>query len=253
MIKKTSILILSCLLLFTLLFSVSLQTVAAENLRAEAREAYLAGEYSEAEELWLEVLAQDKEEEQDIWETNYFLGLTYNALGKYEEAEEYLSQAWEIDDNYNTAVNYSRALYQSGDLDQAQEILAEKATYPELDHQYFNLLGLIALEQEDYQTAEENFVLATEENPDSHFAWNNLGLTFIYQQNYQAAVENLEKAVELEPEVDFIYNNYGLALENLEEYQEALQAYEKAFEINPDNTRTQENISRIENIIAEEE
>lgn len=67
-------------------------------------------------------------------------------------------------------------------------------------------------------------------------AFNSLGLVYLDQGNYQKAEIYLRKALEVEPRLANIYNNLGALLSSTNRSDEAYLAYQKAVEIDPNYT-----------------
>ncbi len=219
------------------------QVMAVEDTVSQARIAFSEEDYDRAEELWLEVL--DKEIYE--WEANFYLGLTYMRQDEMKQAEEYMSEAYEISpEDHSTLINYARILYNRDKLDEALEVLRQvPADLRAEDGRYFNVRGLIAMAQDDMRMAIRSLDTAVEREPDNYFIRNNLGLAHIREGNYEDAVKHLEEAVDMEPRQAYIYNNLGVSYENLNELERAKESYEKALEINPDHPHAGTNLERV--------
>lgn len=239
--RRISFMIIICLILT---FVITSSVTAVEELVQEGRSAFHEQNYSQAEELWLEVLETDRYQ----WEANFFLGMTYLRLEDYENAEEYMQSAHQIrSQDYSTIVNYARILYNLEQIEKARNILMElPADLRRSDEQYYNVRGLLAMAENNLELAASSFEVAVEINPENYHVRNNLGLTLLRDNKFAEAVEHLERAVEQEPEIAYIYNNLGVAYENLGQLQQARDAYEQALEINPAYISAEANIDRVE-------
>jgi len=236
--KRTLVVVLAMVLL---LVSSSLLASQHEEILLQARNAYFAGDYQEAESLFIEL----KDREGYEWEANFYLGMIYLQKEQLEEADLHMQKAYSMrPDNYFTLVNYARVLYRQGHQEEASEMLnqvpEEKRTTSE---SYYNTRGLLAMAVNEYESAIEYFLQALEVNPENYYVLNNLGLALIQTGNYQEAKEHLDKAVEQDPPVAFIYNNLGLVYENLNQLELARDNYERAVELN--HEQAQENLNRV--------
>lgn len=239
--RKISVIIIISLI-FTLTATSSI--MAVEELVQEGRIAFHEGNYRQAEEVWLEVLEADNYN----WEANFFLGMTYLRLNDYQNAADYMEDAYQIrSQDYSTIVNYARILYNQDEIDEARNILMElPAELRRSDEQYYNIRGLLAMAEENLDLAASSLEVAAEINPENYHVRNNLGLTLIRDNRYEEAIRHLEQAVEQEPEIAYIYNNLGVAYENLGRLQDARDAYEQALEIDPDYISAELNYDRVQ-------
>ena len=233
------------ILLLAFVLTAGIMVSAGEGVETveEARAAFHAGEYQEAEELWQQVL----ELENYRWEANFFLGMTYLRLNDYQAGVEYMSEAYELrPEDYRTLVNYARLLYRNQQREEAREVLQEvPEDMREQDEQYYNLRGLLAMAEDDLENATAYLESAVEINPDNYHIRNNLGLAYIRKGNFADAVDHLEEAAAQDPAEAYIYNNLGIAYENLTELESARENYEKALELDPDYERAELNLERV--------
>ncbi len=218
-----------------------------EDLLQQARNAYFAGDFQEAESLFIEL----KEREEFGWEANFYLGMIYLQRDQLEEADRFMQQAYNLrPDNYFSLVNYARILYREGHLDEASAMLdqvsEENRTTTE---SYFNTRGLLAMAGEEYEKAIEYFLRAIDINPENYYVLNNLGLALIRTGDFQEAKTHLEKAVEQDPQEAFIYNNLGIVYENLNQLEAARESYERAVELN--HQQAEQNLKRVTEKLAD--
>jgi protein O-mannosyl-transferase len=115
----------------------------------------------------------------------YNLGLTYSFMGRFKEAEYYLSKALEI---YHEE--------------------------PEASDVYVTL-GLISSQKDDIKGAIYNYKKALETNPKNDKAHNNLGVLYIKIFNYKEAVFHFQEALKINPDNTNAKKNLSLALEEL--------------------------------------
>lgn len=99
-------------------------------------------------------------------------------------------------------------------------------------HEVMNNLGVVMLEQERWEEAEELYRdltnMPTYATP-GH-AYNNLGMAMLEQRLFADALENFDLAIMFQPEHCLAHNNRGMALEELGNFRAAVGAYEDAIE-----------------------
>ena len=99
-----------------------------------------------------------------------------------------------------------------------------------------NLLGIIAAETRDYQSAVDLFGKAIAVNPNIAIAYNNRGNALLDLGRLDEARASYDKALALKPDYAEAYYNRGNALLDLKRLDEALASYDKALALNPDYT-----------------
>ena len=110
------------------------------------------------------------------------------------------------------------------------EFLNENPKQPDVS----NLLGLIYLNTQKYESAQKYFEYATEGFPCAEY-YQNLGFAFYKQQLYEKAMPCFEKAIEYEPDnVDFI-RNFAKMAQKAQQTDYAIKFYQKSLNIAPDD------------------
>ena len=97
-----------------------------------------------------------------------------------------------------------------------------------------NMLGAIAAQICDYQTAVDLLENAIEINPHVATSYNNLGYSLQNLNRQDEALESYAKALLLQPDYAEAYLNRGNVLKGLHRLNEALTCYDKALELKPD-------------------
>ncbi len=227
------------ILLFLVIIMIS-PIINAANLLEQGINFYNQSKYQEAIEK-LNSFAINNPKNSSVY---YYLGLSHLKIKEYSLALNSLKLAKDINpDNYKIILNLSRAYYHLVKYEKAKSHL-EKLNI-KTDEQIYNLLGLIYMQKDSFQKAEENFKIAMNLNNSNYYVLNNLSYLYIKNGDYKSAKKYLIKAVNLEPEVAFIYNNLGIVYENLNEYDLALEYYKKALEINVDYIKAKNNLKRL--------
>ncbi len=97
-------------------------------------------------------------------------------------------------------------------------------------------LGLVYLQRNEYERAENEFLLCKAINNADPAIFNNLGyIAFKWQNNPERGLEYLKQALELEPNNPHVLLSAGNASKNLGMYSEATDYLEQALAILPDN------------------
>jgi protein O-GlcNAc transferase len=124
-------------------------------------------------------------------------------------------------------------LHQAGRLQEAaalyQQILVQVPRHFDAMH----LLGVIALQEERYEQAENLISAALKISPDHVAALGNLGTAFMRAGKLEAARKNFERTVKLQPAAEVPLSNLGAVLRQQGRSQDALTPLRRAFAINP--------------------
>jgi len=119
-------------------------------------------------------------------------------------------------------VNLANMHFQSGDLDQAEELYHEAKSKNTRSSATLGI-GNVALTRGDTSMAVAMYREAITTNPDDPDAHVNLGTVWIQQGKYEEAVEAFRKALELSPSDLALYLNLSILYYHTEQYVEALE------------------------------
>ena len=108
-----------------------------------------------------------------------------------------------------------------------------------------NEIGVIYMDQNNFDMAISEFKEAIKINPSFDQAYDNLGVAYDKSGNLKEAVLAHKKALELSPYNVKIYNNLGNAYIKMKQYNKAIEAYKKALELNPHYKAVYNNIGVI--------
>ncbi len=124
--------------------------------------------------------------------------------------------------------------HQAGQLREAenlyQQILREIPDHVGV----LNLLGVIALQNNNYDLAAQYLNRALALNPNFADAHNHLGIALKEQGRLAEAVASHQRALTLSPNLVAAYINLGNALKQQGNLAEAIRTYEQALRLNPD-------------------
>ena len=103
--------------------------------------------------------------------------------------------------------------------------------------------GMTAKQAGQWDVAVENFVKATEIDPEQHVVWANLADAYVnladtkrgaeQEAAMAKGIEAYERVITAKPDDAAYHNNYGLALARAKRFDEAQAELEKAAQINP--------------------
>jgi len=137
------------------------------------------------------------------------LGVIYQNLENYTEAEENFLAAIRIDDQFfpsmaNLAVNYN----QMGKNEEAEILLRHMIkNFPEYHDSHYSL-GLLLAEMGKYEESLDRLLMAGELMPDNPRIWYNIAMLFQYFNDESQFLEYLDKALLLDPHnIDYLYAN----------------------------------------------
>lgn len=144
-----------------------------------------------------------------------------------EPEPELVIQPDPIDLNLQT---YKKALsaLKTGDTTLAVQLLENIiAVAPNYQHIFTNL-GLAYFKQENYDQAEQAFLLALESDTHNATAYNHLGIIKRIQGEFDQAKQSYEKAIAFDPDYANAYLNLGVLYDiYLQDLELALRHYEK--------------------------
>ena len=97
--------------------------------------------------------------------------------------------------------NQAVRLNEQGHLAQAQELCRKVLQLQPRHYNALNLLGLIALQKNEFSVAVDLLRRATAANPQSIVARSNLGNAYYLQGDFEQAIANYDIAIALKPDL----------------------------------------------------
>jgi protein O-GlcNAc transferase len=202
---------------------------------SQAWKFHQAGSFSQAEELYREVLRAEPRH-ADSW---CFLGAACQAQGKVADAELYYRQAAELLPDHPSASNcLGILLAQSGKLEEAARVFQEIVSRRPTDVGAWNNLGLVRSHQGRWEEATTHFRKALAIQPDYGVARDNLNRAIQNGCETKAAKNAAAEAS--------AHNQRGFELFQQGRYDEAAPEFARAIEINPDDGSAHNNMGNIE-------
>ncbi|MBD2096641.1 tetratricopeptide repeat protein [Trichocoleus sp. FACHB-591] len=194
---------------------------------AIALQHFQAKRWSEAEQIYRQILQQQPNQVEDQVEALSQLGLIAQQQGQIQAATQYWHQA---------ATQYCQlalACFNRRQLDQAityyQQALALQPTAPDIHTN----LGNVYQDLGQAEAAIASYQKALTLKPDSAEAHNNLGNMYKRQGQLAEASTHYQRAVVLRPDLAETYNNLGNVLKDQGRMTEAIAAYRQAIAMKP--------------------
>jgi len=129
------------------------------------------------------------------------LGMTYNALGRHEDAEKEFQRSMRL--NPNDACPYA----QSGTM------YYDLGKYPEAIAAFKRAVGLWP----------------------SYGSYMLLGNSYVYTRDYEPSIEAYKNAIQIDPKNKRAYYQLGIAYDYQQRYEESIKVYNEVLKIDPDH------------------
>ena len=130
---------------------------------------------------------------------------------------------------------------QQGRLDEAKAVYERMLALEPHHADALHMLGVIALQLENYQVAVAFISAAVQSHPSNASAHLNLGLAFKALQRLEEALSCYQQALVLRPDYAQALHNRGLALHATGRLDEALADFDKAIELQPEDAQAWNN------------
>lgn len=196
-----------------------------------ALEHHQAGNLSQAEELYRQVLAADP----DNPNANHLLGVIAHEEGQHDIAVLLIQKAIQSDPNFAEAYyNLGNALKESGRLDEAIAVYRKAIELNPDIAEVHNNLGSALQKKGLLDEAIAGYGKAVSIKPDFAEAHYNLGIALQETGPLDEAIASYRKALSIRPDYAKAHNNLGNALQEADLLDEAIASYGKALSIKPD-------------------
>ncbi len=163
----------------------------------------------------------------------------YRNRTEWENMEKlYQSILTQVPDNSQVRLMLAEAHYLNGESDKARlevEPVLQDEQYRPAAHE---LLGRIAFEKQDLESAENHFSALTRVNPDNRFGWLFLAVIYNQQSKFDNTLKVLQQSLTLHPDDSDLLSLYGSTLSQVGRDQDAVKPLEKALRIDNENLAT---------------
>ena len=189
-------------------------------------------------------------------EANRYVGICFERLGKYKEAEEHFGEAIKQDPNdFSTHITFAKFLEKqkkiteavdeyrsattylanSGLFDEALKVLDHTLRLTRQDPQILAFKAEILRVKGDARSALKAVNASLKRKPKDAYAIAVKGLVLLAFEKNDEAIQFLQQAVKLDPTIDWVYVELAVALISLGNYKKALAVLDKSLALQPDN------------------
>jgi tetratricopeptide (TPR) repeat protein len=177
---------------------------------------------------------------------------------KYDEALAIFNQfLTEYPEVYQVHLNTGKCYLKKGELDKAEanfQLVLDKTVEthgdytgdPDASLRAFTGLGEVAIQREDYDSAQKYFGKALEISPEDEQAALNVGEILFSNQKIDEAIHYYDMAIQIKPDWSKPYLKLGYVYLNKADYEKALEYFNKFITMDPENPE----VPTVNNIIA---
>jgi predicted O-linked N-acetylglucosamine transferase (SPINDLY family) len=135
--------------------------------------------------------------------------------------------------------------HKSGQLEAAAACYQQVLQWQRNRADAWHLLGLIAYQQQQYETAIAQINRAIALNPDAPSFHNNLGSVYQKQQKLTEAIASHQKAIQLQPKYVEAHYNLAVAYQGQNKLASAIECYQKVVQIQPNYAQAYYNLGKV--------
>ncbi|MEN4012122.1 MAG: tetratricopeptide repeat protein [Bellilinea sp.] len=141
-----------------------------------------------------------------------------------------IKKAWEETKDSDLGIRYGRFLLYKGQTDEAINVL-NSAVEIQKTVQAFLELAKIYYKRDEFDSALQNFKLATEIDANYHPAWKGLAQCYLALDQFDTAIEAIERAISLDPKNYHYWRIKAEAFIQSNQFELGLQATQNGLEI----------------------
>ncbi|MHC4707953.1 MAG: sulfatase-like hydrolase/transferase [Planctomycetota bacterium] len=181
-----------------------------------------AKQYPDAEIICRQVLTENPE-----------FSLGYFFMGKISFEKNYTAEAISY---------FSKFLSMIDQTTTRQPVEIRQSFISECANVAYQHLGMVSLQQGNYNKALAYYSNALQMKPDSADTYYNMGSVYSKQAKFEQAVEQYNKSIELDPNFPEAHYNLGNSLFKQGKLEEAIASYNKAIKLRPNFREALENL-----------
>ncbi len=190
--------------------------------------AYRAGRYDDAETIF----AAYTEQKPDNLFGQYMAGLSAWKAGDLARASSAFDRALAIDSMHlKTLLNSARVYFEAGKPELARERVERALGVDSASIDAQRLYARALYNTGDVPGAIDAYRNVLVQDEQDVWSMNNLGLIYIEQGNYEDAIAPLARAVELRGNAPVFLNNLGIALEGSRHYAAARDVFDRTLQV----------------------
>jgi protein O-GlcNAc transferase len=144
-----------------------------------------------------------------------------------------------LQEAFELAIQY----HNIGELQQAEAIYRQILEIAPHNGEVLHLLGIIAAQLENYETALELIEKAIQFDRSNANFYNSLGNLFWYQDKFEDAGRCYRYSLTLNPEFAQAHNGFGNVLRQLDYLDIAIEHYQRSLALNPDFAEAHNNLA----------
>ena len=162
------------------------------------------------------------------------LGSSYFALKKYGQAEKAYLHAKAFDDDSCAACGLGMAYNGLGRYDDAEKEFQRAMRLNPNDVCAYAQSGTMYYDRGKYPEAIAAFKRAVELSP-SYGSYMLLGNSYVYTRDYEPSIDAYKKAMQIDPKNTRAYYQLGIAYDYQQRYEESIKVYNDVLKIDPDH------------------
>ena len=141
-------------------------------------------------------------------------------------------------------ISVALQLHQSGQLQEAETMYLEVLNESPDNVDALNLLGLLKVQNKQFDDAILYIKRATKIRPNAYF-FESLGRVYSESGDYYNAIESYKKSLEFEPADFDVLFNLALSYKNSNQFDKAIEIYQKALLVKPNDADVYFNIANV--------
>jgi serine/threonine protein kinase/Flp pilus assembly protein TadD len=196
----------------------------AETLHALGQTEFTKGNYVQALNLFREALTLAP----GTYQRYYKLGETHRRLGQLQEAADAFREAARLSPSYEVYFQIGLAERDLKHFQAAAAAFQQAGRYEPQNPAIPCQLGILAMEQHDYATAERELRAGLQQQSRHYLLRFTLGQLYVREKRWDEALAELEEAVQLSQNQAEAWFELGRANEGAGRYESAIRALEKA-------------------------
>lgn len=209
---------------------------------------YSGGNYAEAEKSLNMALGLNPELKDGL----YYLGATYNKMGKTDLAIQNLEKNLAKEPEHQQSLFMLMEIYEKANQPMKRLAVMEKLAALNSDEELWLAIGNLYVEQNNIPKAEVALQQAIALNPEYAIAQYRLAFLLYEEERYNDAIPYLEAAFDRFPENDLISRRLAVSYQKTNRLSEAIAKYEQIIKNNPQNTQAYLSVANLYRIQASE-
>jgi len=168
----------------------------------------------------------------------------HQRAGRLQQAKELYGRVLQIEPQHPLALHSLGVIaLQQGQYDVAIRLINKAIAANPRVPEFHNSLGVVSAVLGDPEQAITAYERAITLKPGYAEAYENMGNALLSQGRYDEAIVSYKSALRLRPNAAQIYNRLGAVLDEQRRYNEAIESYERALQLKPDYVEAYNNLA----------